>query len=143
MHRNAAIGLSIVVMLASGYAVFAASAWPWKAALFPLATGIPLFCLATTELLWAFLGSDEKREAPEPGAQRRVAIVAGWMPGFFAAIVLLGFMVAVPLFVFLYLKVQAREGWAMSIGLAAAVLAAFYGLFDALLHLPFPAGLLF
>ena len=143
MHRNAAIGLSIMVMLASGYAVFAASAWPWKAALFPLAIGIPLFCLATTELLWAFLGTDEKRDAPNPGSQRRVALAAAWMLGFFAAIVLLGFMVAVPLFLFLYLKVQARERWPMSIGLTAAVFAVFYGLFDALLHLPFPAGLLF
>jgi hypothetical protein len=143
MHRSATIGLALAVMLASGYALFAASAWPWKAALFPLAIGIPLFCLATTELLWAFLGSDEKRAAPDPGAQRRVAIVAGWMLAFFAAIVLLGFLAAVPLFLFLYLKVQAREGWATSVGLTAAVFAAFYGLFDALLHLPFPRGLLF
>ena len=65
------------------------------------------------------------------------------MLGFFAAIVLLGLLAAVPLFLFLYLKVQAREGWAMSIGLTAGVFAAFYGLFDALLHLPFPAGVLF
>ena len=143
MPRNAAIGLSIGVLLVSGYAVFAATGWPWKAALFPLAVGIPLFCLAATELLWAFLGAGEKREAPEPATQRRVALVAGWILAFFAAIVLLGFLAAVPLFLFLYLKLQAREGWALSIGLTAGAFAVFYGLFDALLHLPFPAGLLF
>ena len=69
-----------------------------------------------------------------------MARVAAWMLAFFAAIALLGFMVAVPLFLFLYLKLQGGEGWAMSIGLTAGVFAAFYGLFDALLHLPFPAG---
>jgi hypothetical protein len=149
MHRNAAIGLSVAVLLVSGYAVFAATGWPWKAALFPLAVGIPLFCLAATELLWAFFGAPEKRDSMElalstdRGARRRAALAAGWMLAFFAAIVLLGFMTAVPLFLFLYLKVQAREGWAMSIGLTAGVFAAFYGLFDALLHLPFPAGFLF
>ena len=73
----------------------------------------------------------------------KVAQAAGWMLGFFAAIVLVGFMIAVPLFLFLYLKLQAREGWPMSIGLTLIVFAAFYGLFEALLHLPFPAGLLF
>ena len=146
MHRNAAIGLSILVLLVSGYAVFAATGWPWKAALFPLAVGIPLLCLAAAELLWALFGAAEKPQAMElalstdAGARRRVALAAAWMLAFFAAIVVLGFMIAVPLFVFLYLKLQAREGWTLSIGLAAGVFAVFYGLFDALLHLPFPAG---
>ena len=149
MHKRATIGLSVVVMLASGYAVFAATAWPWKAALFPLAIGIPLFCLATTELLWACFGAEEQRDSMELAlstdavAGRRVVVVAGWMLAFFGAIVLVGFMIAVPLFLFLYLKLQAREGWPMSIGLTLVVFAAFYGLFDALLHLPFPAGVLF
>ena len=146
MHKRVSVGLSIAVMLASGYAVFAATAWPWKAALFPLAIGIPLFCLAATELLWALFGASTRGGAMEvdlstqPGARRRVALVGAWTLAFFAAIALLGFPVAVPLFVFLYLKFQGGEGWAMSIGLTAGVFAVFYGLFDALLHLPFPAG---
>jgi hypothetical protein len=48
--------------------------------------------------------------------------------------------VAVPLFVFLYLKLQANEGWILSAAFTAGVWAFFYGLFDRLLHLPFPAG---
>lgn len=149
MHKRASIGLSIGVLVVSGYAVFAATGWPWKAALFPLAIGVPLFCLAATELLWAWLGTEQEQDSMElalstdAAAGRRVALAAGWMLAFFAAIILLGFMVAVPLFVFLYLKLQAGEGWAMSIGLTLIVFGAFYGLFDALLHLPFPAGLLF
>jgi hypothetical protein len=146
MHKGAAIGLSIVVLLVSGYAVFAATAWPWKAALFPLAIGIPLFCLAATELLWALFGAapqsspNEAELSTDPAARRRVLRTTGWMLGFLAAIALLGFPIAVPLFVFLYLKLEGREGWILSIALTAAVAAAFHGLFDALLHLPFPAG---
>ena len=63
-----------------------------------------------------------------------------WILGFFAAIVLLGFPIAVPLFVLLYLKGQGREGWVLSIVMTVAVWGLFYGLFDRLLHLPFPAG---
>jgi hypothetical protein len=144
MHRNASIGLSVLVMLVAGYAVFAATAWPWKAALFPLAIGVPLFCLAATELLWSLFG-DAKAEVLEgdpalEGAGRRIAGAAGWMLGFLAAIVLLGFPIAVPLFLLLYLRLQGGEGWITSIVVTVIVWGVFYGLFDALLHLPFPAG---
>jgi hypothetical protein len=146
MHKTAGIGLSVAVMIVSGYAVFAATAWPWKAALFPLVIGIPLFCLATTELLWTLLGAPPQAAANEvelstdAAARRRVLQVAGWMLAFFAAIALLGFPIAVPLFVFLYLRLQGGEGWIMSIVITVATSAVFYGLFDALLHLPFPSG---
>jgi hypothetical protein len=146
MHKSASIGLSVAVLVVSGYAVFAATAWPWKAALFPLVIGIPLFCLASTELLWTLFGAapegapNEVELSTDTEARRRVLRVAGWMLAFFAAIALLGFPVAVPLFVFLYLKFQGGEGWIMSVVLTVAVAAVFYGLFDALLHLPFPEG---
>jgi hypothetical protein len=135
------------VMLVAGYGIFAASAWPWKAALFPLAIGVPLFALAAAEALWTLFGAppaegvDGEADAiATPGGQRRIALATGWMLGFFAAVVLLGFPIAIPLFLFLYLKLQGGEGWALSIGVTVVVSAVFYGLFDALLHLPFQAG---
>jgi len=144
MHRNASIGLSVLIMLVAGYAVFAATAWPWKAALFPLAIGVPLFCLATTELLWALFGKVESEvvegDPQLAGAARRMLVATGWMLGFLAAIVLLGFPIAVPLFLLLYLKLQGGEGWVLSIVITAVVWGVFYGLFDTLLHLPFPSG---
>jgi putative tricarboxylic transport membrane protein len=149
MHRTASLGLAFGIMLVSGYAVIAAWAWPWKAALFPLAIGIPVFCLAAAEALWLLLGSTERgatkdfqiaEHVPEGVALRRTGIALAWILGFLAAIVLLGFPVAVPLFVFLYLKLQGRERWVFSIVFTLAVWGLFYGLFDRLLHLPFPAG---
>jgi hypothetical protein len=144
MHRNASLGLSVVIMLVAGYAIYAATAWPWKAALFPLAIGVPLFCLASTELLWTLFGSTrEETLEGDPaleGATRRMLVAAGWMAGFLAAIVLLGFPIAVPLFLALYLRLQGGEGWIVTLVITAAVWAVFYGLFDALLHLPFPSG---
>jgi hypothetical protein len=146
VHKAASLGLSLLLMLVSGYAVFAATAWPWKAALFPMAIGIPLFCLAATEALWTFFGAPAAKSEAEielttaPGAQRRILVAVAWMLGFFAAIALLGFPIAVPLFLFLYLKLQGGEGWVVSIVITAVTWALFYGLFDALLHLPFPAG---
>ena len=148
MHKNASLALSVLIMLMAGYGVFAAAAWPWKAALFPLVIGIPLFCLAAAEALWTLFGKPPVREGEAKDFQlsighetaRRTAVAAAWILGFFAAIVLLGFPIAVPLFVFLYLRLQGREGWLVCILMTAAVWGVFYGLFDALLHLPFPTG---
>jgi Tripartite tricarboxylate transporter TctB family len=150
VHRSASLALSVLIMVVSGYGVFVATAWPWKAALFPLAIGIPLFCLAVAEALWSLLGTPaggaegkEFQLAIGPQTARRTAIVVGWILGFFAGVLLLGFPLAVPLFVFLFLKLQGREGWVLSLVITLAVWGVFYGLFDRLLHLPFPAGWLF
>ena len=144
MHKRISLALAVLVMLASGYGIWAASGWPWKAALFPLAIGVPLFAMALAEALWVLMGSTPA-EGPELAAEapgRAVLVGGAWMLAFFAAILLIGFPIAVPLFVFLYLKLQGGEGWVMSVVITAAVWGVFYGLFDALLHLPFPSGLL-
>ena len=150
MHKKASLALSALIMIVSGYGVVAATAWPWKAALFPLVIGVPLFALAAAEALWTLFGTDPASEEARDfqlsmgqDTLRRTLSAAGWIFAFFAAIVLLGFPIAVPLFVFLYLKLQGREGWGISIAITLGTWAVFYGLFDLLLHLPFPAGWLF
>jgi hypothetical protein len=151
VHKNASLALSVLIMIVAGYGVIAASAWPWKAALFPLVIGIPLFCLAAAEALWTFFGKapGQADEASDfqlsigKDSLRRTLVAAGWILAFFAAIVLLGFPIAVPLFVFLYLRLQGRESWVVSIVMTGALWGVFFGLFDLLLHLPFPAGWLF
>jgi len=149
MHSKASLALALGIMAISGYGVIAAWSWPWKAALFPLVIGIPVFCLAAAEALWVLLGSSERgetkdfqfsHELPQREVLKRTAVASGWIIGFFAAIVLLGFPFAVPLFVFLYLKLQGKEGWLFSAVFTAVVWLFFYGLFDRLLHLPFLDG---
>ena len=148
MDKRASIALSAAIMLASAYGVLSALDWPLKAKLFPLVVGIPLFFLATAELVFALRGIgnpvtapvDTADEVPADLARRRTLIAIGWIFGFFAAIVLLGFPVAVPAFVLFYLRLLGRETWLYSAIFAAVVGALFYGLFDVLLHLPFPAG---
>ena len=151
MHSRASLILAVGVMIVSAWAVVAAWAWPLKAALFPQAVGIPVFCLAAGEALWALLGRHGDGEAkdfqlsahlPEKETLRRTCVAIGWILAFFAAIVLIGFPIAVPLFVLLYLRVQGRERWTLALGFTLVLWGIFYALFDRLLHLPFPAGLL-
>ena len=142
MARYASLALALGIMLVSGYAVFAAKGWQWKAALFPLAIGIPLFCLAAIEVASNFLAKSPADAPPEP-AQHSAALPWAWMFGFLALIALLGFPAAVAVFMLAYLRLQAKEGWVFTIVFTGAVWGCFYGLFDLMLHLPFPAGWLF
>jgi len=73
-------------------------------------------------------------------ARRRALVMFGWILGFFVGVWLVGFHITIPAFVFLYLKVQSGEQWALSIALTAAAWLLFWGLFDWLLRLPFPDG---
>ena len=151
MHNRASLGLAILIMVLAGWGTLSALAWPWKAKLFPLVIGIPLFCLAAAEALWTIFGRRERQAAADfqlstdqaPGvALRRTAIAATWTIGFLVLIVLLGFQLAVPVLVFAYLKLQGKEGWIFTTVFTAVVWGFFYGLFDLLLHLPFPPGML-
>jgi hypothetical protein len=65
-----------------------------------------------------------------------------WMGGFYLAVILIGFSLAIPLFVFAYLRGQAKEAWTISLLLPAVAWLGFYLLFVRLLHLPFVDGLL-
>jgi hypothetical protein len=152
MHNKASLILAVAIMICSGGAVYAASGWPWKAALFPMVIGIPLFFMAAAEIGWVLFGPGAaaramdfqiSSELPEATVVRRTLVAVAWMLGFFAAIALASFPVAVPLFVFLYLRLQGREPWLFSAVFSAVVWALFYAIFKWLLNLPFPAGWLF
>jgi hypothetical protein len=73
-------------------------------------------------------------------ALRRTIATFGWLVGFALLIVGLGFSLAIPIFVLLYLKVSAREAWPRSLALAVVAWAIVHGLFVRLLNLPFPEG---
>jgi hypothetical protein len=151
MRVDASLLLSLVVMVVSAWAVLAATAWPWKAALFPLVIGIPLVLLAAAEFCVAAIGRAASAEgavdfvpsqhADRSLALRRTAAAFGWLIGFTLLIIVLGFSVATPILVLLYLRIHAAEGWARSLMLSVAAWAVVHGLFVRLLNLPFPEGL--
>jgi hypothetical protein len=149
MRDRASLILGIAIMACAGWAIYAAIGWPFKAALFPMTIAIAVLGLAAAEVAWSLFGSQAAEratdfqmstEVPREVAIRRTAGVIAWMAGFFAVIALIGFPWAVPLFVFLYLKVQGRESGWLSFAFSAVVAGLFYGLFVKLLNSPVPAG---
>jgi len=140
VRLSGAAFFSLALAAVAAYAVYAALRWPPKAALFPLTMGIPLLVLALAQTLAEL--RDPTTPAEPPGARGRTFTVFAWMATFIALVLLAGFPIAVPLFVFSYLVMESREGWGLSLALAAAAWGMFHLLFERLLHFPFEAGLI-
>ncbi|MBI2360318.1 MAG: tripartite tricarboxylate transporter TctB family protein [Deltaproteobacteria bacterium] len=132
--------LAFAVALAALYALYASLHWPLRAALFPRVIGIPLLLLALAEMLLSVLREEKEREGhavdfelttdvdPVVARKRTLAILA-WTVGFLVLIVLIGFPIAVPLFVFLYLRTAGKEGWVLTILITALSWLFMEGLF--------------
>jgi TctA family transporter len=135
-------------------AKFGFGSWEPRAALFPLAIGVPCLILAIVTFGTELFRStrtvtaenvspvESAREIAPHEARNRTIVIAGWIVGFFLSIWFLGFPVASALATFLYLKFSSGERWATSVALAFIAWGFFYGMFDYGLHLPFPEGLL-
>jgi hypothetical protein len=117
----------------------------FRAGLFPWAIGFPVLALAAVQLFLDLTGRTKLKEdgwvsgpeIPKELVARRTASICAWTVGFFVAIWLVGFPVAVPLATLLYLKVAGREKWPIAIVLSFIGWLFFYLLFIRLLHVPF------
>jgi hypothetical protein len=146
--------LAVVTAIIAGYALYSSLDWPFRTALFPRVIGVPLLLLALLETALCTFGSEKEREGHavdfefttdvDPAiARRRTLEIAAWTLGFFGLILVVGFPLAVPLFVFLYLKVVGKERWLLALTLTVLSWLFMEGLFNRLLHIPFPEGWIF
>ena len=148
--------LALAVMFAAG--VVTAREWPGKTALFPTLIGVAGCVIAVILSLWTGIRGGEDKAPDGPGgaadlyldvnlrsgeALKRTFFICFWLIGIFAGTWLLGQLIALPLFVFLYLKVGSDEGWLLSLGLTAGAIAFLYGVFDRVIHASWYEGELF
>jgi hypothetical protein len=151
--RKGRVVFCIFLIAIAAYAMRSALNWTFKAALFPLTVSIPLMILAAIQLLLEIFSKGETTAGPAvdiefaadvpPEVARRRAVGAFlWVGGFILLVYVVGFPVAVPIFIFSYLSMQGRVGWWLSATLTACAWGFFYGLFQYLLHLPFEDGLI-
>lgn len=138
------------------FIVFAYQAKDWRlqARLYPWVIGIPMVILAIIQVIFDLKGVEHKADDAAPVdfqitqtvdpevARRRAINIFSWFFGFFAAIWLVGFSIAIALIVFGYLKIQSNEKWTISIVLTIVAWVCFWGLFVKLLNLPFPDGMI-
>jgi hypothetical protein len=78
------------------------------------------------------------RSVPMSLVIRRAVKTFLWIVGLFAAVRLVGFVVAVPLFVLLYLKFQGDENLWLSLKCSAAMALLLVAVFHLVLNVPWP-----
>jgi len=84
-----------------------------------------------------------KAKAPKTkGSQLKLMLSFAWIAGLTVTTWLLGFVIALPLFTFVYIKTQ-RERWFWAFALSLGMLVVVYVGFGLLLRLPLYKGLLF
>jgi putative tricarboxylic transport membrane protein len=152
MRFGPAVWFTGVTIVLLALALWESRNFGYRAGLFPWVIGIPTLLLAFGQFSRDLYGKKRKKEsdipelpelevAPEDVRKRTISIIL-WTIGFFVVIWFLGFSYAVPLTMLLYLKFAADESWLMT-GLVTFFSWLFYwSLFEKLLNVPFPEGLL-
>jgi putative tricarboxylic transport membrane protein len=141
---------AVIVVLA--IALWQSRNFGFRAGLFPWVIGTPTLILAFGQLARDLYGKTKKpSDLPEVGeapkeiepevARKRTISIITWTVGFFVAIWLLGFSYAVPLTILLYLKF-AGENWFITASVTFFSWLFYWSLFEKMLNVPFPEGLL-
>ena len=73
--------------------------------------------------------------------RKKEIVLTGWLLFLTAATYILGFMVAIPLFLLLFLKIGAKESWLLSISMSGVVLGVVYLIFVYILQIPLHTGI--
>ncbi|AFP30224.1 tripartite tricarboxylate transporter TctB family protein [Marinobacter sp. BSs20148] len=154
--------VTLGLLFVFGYVVLEAVGQPIQAKLFPMTVGIIGFVLVAIQFgreLWtawrACEGSLAENTDPQEGAtdfaitdiektsigRLRAAEQFGWLAGLLGGLFLLGFYISVPLMVCLYL-LRHRERPRLIIIMTVGVALVVWGVFNQLLNLPFPQGLI-
>lgn len=142
--------MDFCIMLIGGGVVITSLQWPFKTALFPIVVGIPVLIFAAIDLCINLFGKNTEKDAgidfklskgsDEKLQTRRTLAIFAWIIGLFLLVLLVGFPIAVPLFLFLFLKIYGKEGWIITIISTAIAWGVFYALFVRLLNVPFADG---
>jgi len=170
--HGADLPITLGFLMLAAWVLYQASAWPFRTAVFPLATGGLLLLFSAGQLMTHVGRTLRVRRASLTGSPHRhddhadlkgpphmqedvvpdvfatasraewVSAFA-WMAAFFLLLWLVGALVAVPLFALVYLLTAAGGSLVLAGTYALASWLFIYGLFDRALRVPLPQGALF
>ena len=151
MARVEKILFTLFILLLLSWAVYVAREWSLRASIIVLLLGSVGVILSLVQLISDLVPKRAGSADPEGIAFDAPALksesrwgnleIWGWILGLYAAIHLIGFPAAVLLFVFAYARIYGGT-WRLSLILAAVGWGFLYGLFEEILHVPWPESLL-
>ncbi|MEC7488347.1 MAG: tripartite tricarboxylate transporter permease [Pseudomonadota bacterium] len=154
--KNLVLSLPFAALMAIlfSWAAIEAVSWPAMVRQFPLTAAIPAAVLSISILLIEARGllnvvgaSGGWRLAVAEGAERALVARAGVFFGYLVGVIVVGYlfgqMVALTLFIFLYLMRWGGYGWRMSLGYAAAGWLFLYAFYDKVMNVFWHKPLIF
>lgn len=135
--------LVVTLVMTAGVAGAAVAAMGLSpvARLAPLVVAVPTLGLLAVEILrWRRTSAADGDPAPSRRGAERTML--WWVGGLLGASAVVGMDWGLPLFVLLYLRLQAREGWGLSVIASLALWLILVGVLSALLHVHVYEGLL-
>jgi len=140
---------TLFIGVAMASALWFARDWPVRASIGVLFLGGIGVVLA----LWQFILDAKRSDANQQRSQFEMPTMAAeskwgnveiwsWIIGFYLLILVVGFPIAVPLFVLSYSKFYGAH-WRLGISLSVIAWGFVYGVFEKILHVPWPEPLLF
>jgi len=149
------IVLTLLFIAAFGYAMINSSSMPFQALLFPWTISLIGLSLLVVQLYRDLTGKASVAKEDEPSgadmdfteeettvAGRKIALeLFAWVYGLVAGLWFIGFHATIPLFVGLYL-LRSRVNIYLTAALAFSMWLVTWLVFDSLLNLPFPRGVL-
>jgi TctA family transporter len=87
------------------------------------------------------VSGDHAEKLPNTLTLIRAARFFGWFVAFLACMSVIGMIPTVPIIIVAYMRIEGRESWKLSLILAACVTALIYGVFDQIIHIPWPSSL--
>lgn len=165
-RRSGAIVFTALITVVFAVAVILALGYSSRARMAPLVIAIPGFVLAAGRLVIEIRlagaqkgkglegtpnsgeragqdGEAVSEAAPNdnPGPHSEINILL-WLALMMAMLFLLGFLVTIPIYLLLYLRVRSREGWPMSVVVSLSSWAVLYFLFVKVLGMTLYTGFL-
>ena len=147
MKTVAQLTFNLLIIVALSIALYVSRNWPSATALFPHVIGFPLLALSVVSLiLWLVRARRELANLKRGIAPSDRSFVVnamsifGWLASFALAIWVLGFPIAVPLFVFLYMKLHGKLSWLTCVVFTAVTTAFVVLVFGWLFRVIWPRG---
>ncbi len=139
---------TLFIGLVMASALWFARDWPVRASIGVLALGGIGVVLA----IWQMILDARQADGPQARSQFEMPTteadskwgnleIWSWIIGFYLLIVTIGFPIAVPLFVLAYSKFYGAR-WLLGIALSAIAWGFVYGVFEKILHVPWPTPLI-
>ena len=154
LKANPGALFTVIVLLLMLGLVLSAKQWQYQARLFPWTIGIPTLLLCFLQLgldLFRTQKSSDSagmmdlpvdRSVPVSVVIKRAINIFGWIFGLYFSIWIIGFIISVPLFLVLYLRIQAGESWKITAIYNTVMTLFLIGVFEMVLHIPWPPGII-